>query len=747
VKVRDDHPLHETGEIDLTNWADKLAVKAELTDSERLEFLRACEFSYKAEEQALTEDNVWASGNSSLRTGLEMANILADLHVDGTGLVAAVLYRAVREGKVPLVVIKKTFGKTVGKLIDNVQRMAIISTLRNDTKQEVFGLGAGQQAAMLREMLVSLIDDVRVALIKIAERTCAIRAVKNASDEKRNRVAQEIFDVYAPLAHRLGIGNIKWELEDLAFRYLEPVEYKTIASLLDETRIDRQNFIDEVLGNLTGALKDADIKSEIYGRAKHIYSIYRKMHRKQIDFSQVYDIRAVRILVPSIADCYAALGIVHSKWRNIPHEFDDYIASPKENGYRSLHTAVYGPNNKVLEIQIRTQQMHDAAELGVCAHWLYKGSDAKISAESYEEKIAWLRQILEWHDELDDEEAVRTLDASTLPGRIYIFTPDGHVVDLPTGASPLDFAYRVHTQIGHRCRGAKVNGRIVSLNSKLHTSDQVEIITAKEECPSLDWLLPSLGYLRTPRARAKVQSWFRKQDQDKNIEAGKSIIRRELRQLGLKNIDFEAIAERFNKQGENGLYAAVGAGDIGIAQFLSVANAQVVKDKPEFKVSQRSQDASRYKNSDIYIYGVGNLMTVIANCCKPVPGESISGYITLGKGVSIHRTDCTNILRLGYDEPERVIDVSWGGAPKNVYPVKLRIHSFDRSGLVKDVSQVLDQDGNNIVEMSTRPAEYQGEDAYLINMIVEVQSIEQLSGLISRLRQINNLIDVQRIFE
>jgi GTP pyrophosphokinase len=747
VKVRDDHPLHETGEIDLNNWAAKLAVKAELSDDERLELLHACEFCYQAEEQARSEDNVWVLGASSLRTGLEMANILAELHVDASGLVAAVLYRVVREGQVPLIVIKKTFGKTVAKLIDNVQRMAIIDTLRNDTKQEVFGFAAGQQAAMLREMLVSVIDDVRVALIKLAERTCAIRAVKNASEEKRHRVAREIFDIYAPLAHRLGIGHIKWELEDLAFRYLEPDEYKKIATLLDEKRIDRQNFIDEVLDILSSALKESDIEGEIYGRAKHIYSIYRKMHRKQIDFSEVYDIRAMRILVPTVADCYAVLGIAHSKWRNIAHEFDDYIAAPKENGYKSLHTAVYGPHNKVLEIQIRTQQMHNEAELGVCSHWRYKGNDTKASAESYEEKIAWLRQILEWHEGLEPEESANTLSGIIAPERIYVFTPGGHVVDLPAGSSPLDFAYRVHTQIGHRCRGAKVNGRIVALNIKLKTSDQVEIITAKEESPSRDWLLSSLGYLRTSRARAKVQYWFRKQNQDKNIEAGRSIVQRELRQLGLKDIKFGPIAERFNKQGENGVYEAIGAGDVGIAQILSVANAQKVQNKPEFKILKHPQNASQFENSDIYIYGVGNLMWSIANCCKPVPGEAIRGYIRLGKGVSIHRKDCTNILRLGYDEPERIITVGWGGAPKNVYPVKLCIHSFDRAGLVKDVSSVLDQECNNIVEMNTRAGVCQGDAAYLMTMVIEVQSIEQLSGLIARLRQVHNVVDVRRIFD
>ena len=748
VKVREHHPLHHTGELDLREWSQKLARKAELTDEEAEALFRACEFSLRAEEQAIAEDNIWAPGTSSLLTGLEMADILADLHVDLTGLMAAVLYRAVREGKVPLQVIQRTFGKEIAGLIDSVQQMAVISTLRNDSEQGVLGFGAGQQAAKIREMLVSVIDDVRVALIKIAERTCAIRAIKDASAEKRTRVAREVFDVYAPLAHRLGIGHLKWELEDLAFRYLNPEEYKHIAKLLDEKRLERQEFIQQVLSILNDELGKAGISGEINGRVKHIYSIWRKMKRKKIDFSQVYDIRAVRILVPTVADCYTALGIIHSLWRNIPHEFDDYIASPKENGYRSLHTAVFGPSNKVLEVQIRTEEMHEEAELGVCAHWRYKGGDAKSSADAYEEKIAWLRQVLEWHEELEGEhEHVQSLLGSNgAQGRIYVFTPDGHVIDLPQESTPLDFAYRVHTNIGHRCRGAKVNGRIVPLNSALRTSDQVEIITGSTESPSRDWLLPALGYLHTSRARAKVQQWFRKQDRDKNVVAGKALVQRELHQLGVKSLDMEPLAKRFNKQGDDGLYAAIGAGDVGIVQFLNAAQTQIEGSKePEFTISRRAQNASRFEGSDVYIYGVGNLMSQIANCCHPVPGDAISGYITVGRGVTIHRQDCGNLLRHQVEEPERIIQVSWGGAPKRVYPVKVNLLSYDRPGLVRDVSAVLDKSGVNIMEMGIRQGEHKGDPACIMDMKLEVLGLEELSGVMGRLRQITNIIDVKRV--
>ncbi len=747
VKVRALHSLADVGDIDLSAWIDSLSGKVDLSEKDRQVLLQACEFSRQMEEQAIAEDNIWAPGTSSLRTGLEMADILAELHMDASGLIAAVLYRAVRERKVTLQDVRAKFGKSIASLIDSVQQMAVISTLRNDSEQGVFGHGVGQQAAKVREMLVSVIDDVRVALIKIAERTCAIRAVKDAPQPKRIRVAREVFDVYAPLAHRLGIGQLKWELEDLAFRYLEPQEYKRIAKLLDEKRIDRQNFIDEVLQILNAELKKADIKGEIYGRAKHIYSIWRKMQRKNIGFSQVYDIRAVRILVPEVAECYAVLGIIHTLWRHIPNEFDDYIAAPKENGYRSLHTAVIGPRNKVLEVQIRTYQMDEEAELGVCSHWRYKGSDAKLSADSYEEKILWLRQVLEWHEEIEGEQHVQELlNRDNSPDRIYVFTPEGHVVDLPQGSTPLDFAYRVHTQIGHRCRGAKINGRIAPLGTVLHTSDQVEIITGKTEAPSRDWLLSSLGYLHTSRARAKVQQWFRKQDREKNIVAGRTIVTRELRQLGVRELDLEVIAEKFNKRGEDGLYAAIGAGDVTVPQFLKAAQSQIdSRREPGFKVAKRAQTASRYEKSDVYIYGVGNLMSQIAHCCNPVPGDSISGYITHGRGVSIHRQDCGNLLRMQNEEPERVIQVSWGGAPKRVYPVKIKLLAYDRPGLIRDISAVLDNLGVNIVEMTIRQDEYNNDNACMMLMKLEVMGIEELSNVMGRLRQVTNLIDIERM--
>jgi len=470
VTVRSNQVVREDGSIDLHAWVERIKEKVEVSDEEGL--LKLAEYSRELEQKTPRAENIWADSASSFLTGLEMAEILADLHLDTDSLKAAVIYRAVRERKTTLENVGKLAGLEIAKLVEGVLRMAAISAVMNPEKRIVLGQ-ATDQLDNLRKMLVAMVDDVRVALIKLAERTCAIRAVKNASDDKRQRVAKEVFDIYAPLAHRLGIGHLKWELEDLSFRYLEPEAYMRIAKLLDEKRLDRESYIRNVEKTLHEALAKLGIEAEISGRAKHIYSIWRKMKRKNIDFYQVYDIRAVRVLVPEIRDCYAALGIVHNIWQHIPKEFDDYIATPKENGYRSLHTAVLGPEGKVLEVQIRTRDMHDEAELGVCAHWRYKeGSTGRT--DSYDDKIAWLRQVLEWQEELGDSAVSSVLSQFSddiIDERVYVFTPDGHVVDLAHGATPLDFAYHVHTEVGHRCRGAKVNGRIVPLNYKLHTGE------------------------------------------------------------------------------------------------------------------------------------------------------------------------------------------------------------------------------------------------------------------------------------
>jgi GTP pyrophosphokinase len=750
VQVRNRHPLDDDGDICIDQWVTDLLAQLTEGSFSREALVTACRLARDAEAAANpVNEQVWAATVSSFRTGLEMAEILTELHLyDQDSLVASILYRAVREGRLPIETVRNQFGESVTKLIEGVRKMAVISTLRADGEDGVFGDAGTVQATKVREMLVSIIDDVRVALIKIAERTCAIRALKTATEEKRLRVAHEIFDVYAPLSHRLGIGQLKWELEDLAFRYLETDEYMRIARLLDERRIDRQQYIKELISTLETELTKAGIEGDIAGRAKHIYSIWRKMHRKGIGFSQIYDIRAVRILVPTVADCYTLLGIVHSHWRIIPNEFDDYIASPKENGYRSLHTAVIGPHGKVLEIQIRTCEMNEEAEYGVCSHWRYKGTDTKSSTNSYEDKISWLRQVLEWHEEIEDDHVKELLSRDNATDRIYVFTPEGHVVDLAVGSTPLDFAYRVHTSIGHRCRGAKVNGKIVPLNTALHTADQVSILTGKQEAPSRDWLSKALNYLHTTRARAKVQQWFRKQNQEQNILAGKAILDREFRQLNIKKVDLDTISEKYNKHGVDGLYSAVGAGDVRIDQVINTALAQLDMTRKQRKTLPSSPTkASRYAESEVYIYGVGNLLTRIADCCSPVPGDQIGGYITSGRGVSVHRKDCGNLLRLQAAEPEKVLEVSWGRAPKQVYPVKITLDAYDRAGLLRDISMVLDMSGFNVLAMASKSDETQVGVSVRMGITIEVPSIEALSTVMARLGKIPNMTNVQRVDE
>ncbi|WP_213908695.1 GTP diphosphokinase [Stutzerimonas nitrititolerans] len=742
VQVRALQPINTDGSINLDGWLDHVLGMDPALDREALR--EACEFSRDVEQQANAAQNLWSEGTSSYQAGLEIAEILADLKLDQDSLVAAVIYRGVREGKVQLADVHQRFGPVVAKLIEGVLRMAAISASLNPRESLV--LGTQTQVDNLRRMLVAMVDDVRVALIKLAERTCAIRAVKNADDDKRHRVAREVFDIYAPLAHRLGIGHIKWELEDLSFRYLEPEQYKQIAQLLHERRLDREQYIDNVVQQLRDELTAAGIQPEIDGRAKHIYSIWRKMQKKGLQFSQIYDVRAVRVLVPEVRDCYTALGIVHTLWRHIPKEFDDYIANPKENGYRSLHTAVLGPEGKVLEVQIRTLAMHEEAELGVCAHWRYKGTDVNSSSDHYEEKIAWLRQVLEWHEELGDIGGLADqLRVDIEPDRVYVFTPDGHAIDLPKGATPLDFAYRVHTEIGHNCRGAKVNGRIVPLNYSLQTGEQVEIITSKQGSPSRDWLNPNLGYITTSRSRAKIVHWFKLQARDQNVAAGKALLERELGRLDLPPVDFDKVAEKANLKNAEDMFAALGAGDLRLAHLVNLAQQLVEPERGYDQlelIPRRSAPYKPGKRGDVQIQGVGNLLTQMAGCCQPLPGDPIVGYITLGRGVSIHRQDCPSVLQLSGREPERIIQVSWGPVPEKTYPVEIFIRAYDRAGLLRDISQMLLNERINVLSMNTRSNKEDSTAQMLLT--IEIPGLNALGRLLSRISQLPNIIEAKR---
>ena len=743
VKVREDHPVKGNGELDIETWLEGISSHAHLSEDDISRLNDACRLSREVEGLPGDELTGWGADYSTVTAGLEMAEILAELQLDGDTLVAAVLYRSVRENKLELTRVRKLFGDVSASLIEGVQRMAAISSASNHSGDTVFGQQSIEQAENVRKMLVAMVDDVRVALIKLAERTCAIRAVKKAPVEKRQRVAKEVAEIYAPLAHRLGIGHIKWELEDLSFRYSQPFDYKYIARLLAERRLDRQTYIEHVLDILKQTLARENINAEVTGRVKHIYSIWRKMRRKGISFDEVYDIRALRILVDTERECYSVLGVVHALWRNIPHEFDDYIANPKENGYRSLHTAVKGPDNRILEVQIRTREMHDEAEYGVCAHWRYKHTDQASGVTSYEQKIEWLRQVLEWHEEIGGNPWEDHFPRGIAQDRIYVFTPEGHVVDLPENATPVDFAFRIHSDVGIYCKGAKVNGRIVPLNHPLRTSDQVEILTGKRESPSRDWLNPALGYITTSRARSRLQHWFRQQDRDQNIVDGRALLDNEFRRLAVDDLDYEQLAHTLNLKHLDDLYAAVGTGDLGVDRVINVAQRLFSVQRPvEPIISLVGRASSEQGGADVFIDGVGNLLSHISQCCKPIPGDRIIGYITLGRGVSIHRQDCTNVLQRQADEPERIISVDWGEEPTHQYSVDILIEAFDRHGLLRDITAMLDRERVNVSAMQT----LSNKSKNTVDMVLklEVTDFSELSRVLARLSRLPNVSSVRR---
>ena len=762
VKVREDYPLLDDGSVDINGWLGRLVHDDENID--RTEIKRACELAKSIEEdqqqateladvavplqrarvKVRSEQMRWPETAGSFLTGLDMIQILNELQLDTASLIAAVLYSPVHENRLKLLEVEKEFGKEVAGLVRGVLQMAAISQIQHPLQGSVLGQSQ-TQVDNIRRMLVTMIDDVRVALIKLAERTCAIRAVKEAGYDRRHRIAREVFDIYAPLAHRLGIGFLKWELEDLSFRYLHEKAYKKIAKLLDERRLDRQRFILDAIATLRQELSENGIRAELAGRAKHIYSIWRKMHRKGIDFEQVYDIRAIRILVPTIKDCYSALGIVHGRWRHIPHEFDDYIANPKENGYQSLHTAVLGPSAKVMEVQIRTYKMHEESELGVCAHWRYKGHDVQRKSSGYEDKISWLRQVLEWQELLGakNSDVTEQFQNEIVSDRIYVFTPDGHVIDFPAGATPVDFAYKVHTEVGHSCRGAKVNGVIKPLNYALKTGDQVHILTSNKDKPSRDWLNPDLGYTRTSRARAKITHWFKEQNRDLNIHEGHDILIDLLKRLSLEKICLDDLANKVNMHSTDDMFAAIGAGDLKPMQVAHFAQrvAEPEEDQLDVEFDAAPQPHAAAANGEVNVLGVGNLLTQVANCCKPAPGDEIVGYITVGRGVSIHRKDCINALQLQSLEPGRIIEVSWGNTAQT-YPVDVVVDAYDRPGLLHDVAALLANARINV--NAANSATDKKRNTARIHLQIEVPGIDSLGRLFDRIRQLPNIIDARR---
>ncbi len=677
----------------------------------------------------------------TIQSSLEVATILHELKVDNDTLVAGILQDSSRPDQQRIENIKQNFGDVVAGLVAGVSRMDIMPAAEEN-------LQAGQSSQIdgenLRKMLLAMVEDVRVVLIKLADRLLQLRHLKSSSAEQQQRVAKQTQEIYAPLANCLGIWQLKWQLEDLSLRYLKPDEYHRIAASLAERRTDREVYIEQFMQQLETELNKAGIQAEISGRVKHIYSIYRKMRRKNVDIDQIFDVRAVRILVDTIPDCYAALGVAHSLWPYIREEFDDYITTPKNNNYQSIHTAVHGPDGKLVEIQIRTHSMHERGELGVAAHWRYKegvGHD-----ESFDRKIAWLRQLLEWKDEAaDGSDFVAEFRSQVFEDRVYVFTPAGKIIDLPSGSTPLDFAYAVHTEIGHRCRGARVNGTIAQLTTPLKTGDKVEILTVKEGQPSRDWINPHLGYTRSHRAKSKIQQWFRHQEYDQNAAEGRTVLDKELLRLGLKDVNIDKLSQRlkFNKTPD--MMAAVGRGEVKITQIANALQGFLrpqTSKEPELKL--RRQPAKKNR-SDIQVLGVGNLMTHMAQCCKPLPGDDIVGYITQGRGVSIHRSDCSNALRARNQEDQHLIEVSWGGPEQDSYTVDIKIVAYDRKGLLHDITALLSNEKINVTAVTTKSNSHTNEAT--MKLTIEVENLNRLSQLLSRINELPNVHEARRLSE
>lgn len=690
---------------------------------------RACEMAQRAHGGQLR-----ASGEPYLHHVLAVADILVNLRLDYETIAAAILHDAVEDTEVTLEEIEREFGGSIARLVDGVTKIELIHS--------VSGSGT-HQAESLRKLLLAMAEDVRVVLIKLADRLHNMRTLKHLPPEKQRRIARETQEIYAPLANRLGIWQLKWELEDLAFRYLEPDNYRKLARSLDERRVEREQYIERVIEQLSAALAEAGIKAEVTGRPKHIYSIWRKMQRKGVGLNQLYDLRALRILVDEVADCYHALGVVHTLWRHIPREFDDYIATPKENHYQSIHTAVIGPQGKTLEVQIRTHEMHRHAELGVAAHWVYKeGGGARDGG--FEQKIAWLRQLLEWKDESRDAgDFIDRFKSELFEDRVYVLTPQGDILDLPQGATPLDFAYAVHTEVGHRCRGARVDGRIVPLTYELKSGEQVEIMTTRHGAPSRDWLNPQLGYVKSSRARSKILTWFKQQDQEKHISEGKLALERELRRLGATELDPDKLVTELKFQEQNELLAAIGRGEVTTAQIAGAVHRLQPPAAPQTVMPKRPREAGAPSGGDIRIHGVGNLLTHIARCCKPVPGDSVIGYITLGRGVSIHRRDCPNILNLDSDKRPRLIEVEWRSSePGESYQVDVNLRAVDRSGLLRDVTTILAAEDVNVLAVNTSTDPKQG--IATMKLTISIHNTTQLSKVLNRIAQLPNILEVWR---
>ncbi len=666
---------------------------------------------------------------------VEVLHLLQQLHADEDMLVAAQF-----TGREAPADLAAQHGAAVARLVENVRRLdqldlcpAQSGHVPEQTER------APEQAERLRRLLLAVVDDIRAVLIKLAWRLVRLRHLKGEPYAVRRCVARESLEIFAPLANRLGIAQLKWEMEDLAFRYLDPLSYKKIARGLEERRVDRERYVAEFADALRALLQQAGIAAEISGRPKHIYSIWRKMQRKQVGLDELFDIRALRVIVQDVRDCYATLGLVHTHWHPIPSEFDDYIANPKPNGYQSLHTVVVGPGDKPVEIQIRTRQMHEFAELGFAAHWRYK--EGAADDEAMEAVVRSVRALLEENE--SDQQLVEGLRAEIFPEQVFVFTPRGDVVELPRGATPLDFAYAIHTDIGHRCRGAKVDGRIVPLTRPLQNGERVEILVGSRPSPSRDWMNPSAGYLVSASARAKVRHWFHQQDWRRNAEAGRRILEQTARRLGVRPVLDEALLARARQPDEDSFLISLGRGDIRESQLEAwLAPEPEEPATPETTIIRRLPGAEREPGARrAEVAGHSNFMVRVARCCKPLPGDDVIGYITQGQGVTVHRRDCPNIRHLPEAKQDRLIDISWGEG-SGLHSVELEVTAFDRRGLLNDITQVLVEEKANLLRADTRTDTRTA--AVRMRLQVQVRHADQLAILLNKIRQVSNVVEARR---
>jgi GTP pyrophosphokinase len=679
-----------------------------------------------------------SDGDRLLLAGREISDILRPLSMDCETLIAAMLLPFYLQQAESVKYITEQFSPTILLLLQNVEQMQVFSALQGHDRQL-----STEQANNLRHMLLAMVEDVRAVVIKLSERVHYIRAIKGQSEDRLVLAAREVVDIYAPLANRLGIGQLKWELEDAAFRILHPDSYQKIARLLAEKRIHREGYVASFVEQLQQALKQEHIHAEVYGRPKHIYSIWKKMDKKSLGFSDLHDVRAVRVVVDQLQDCYGALGIVHTLWDHIPSEFDDYVANPKLNGYQSLHTVALGPDGKSVEIQIRTQQMHHDSELGVAAHWKYK-EGTKTVAKGFEEKVAWLRKLLSWQEDVKDNSSLAAdIRSQVFEDRVYVFTPKGDVIDLPAGCTPLDFAYYIHSQVGHCCIGAKVDGRIVPFTYRLQNGEQVEVVTAKQPNPKRAWLNPSLGYLNSPRSRSKVQHYFKQLDKGKYQKLGQEQLEAGLAAIDMKLSDVRKVVKQFNVHQLDDLLAAIGAGDIKLSQVVkALQGRQHVKEKSTEFVAKHPPLVQGEMQSEISVEGVGNLLTHMAGCCQPIPGDRILGFITHGRGISVHRYDCEQLEHLLLQQGERAIEVSWGSGIATGYTLDLQLYCLDSSSLIHDITNLLLTEKTKLLNITSQ----WNKSAQLlqVELRIEVESLDKVSRLLQQLQQLSAVVSARR---